>query len=295
MENFIKKEEIKLNGLSIASKLTVREIEIPNISGGFGRDKKSMLVMHIAEIHEKLLKHVNQIINDNRKRFKDYVDIIDVKTDEEFVVALTDHKIMTKMQAAKANSIYLLSERGYAKLIKLFNDDKSWDLYDIMLDEYFDMRDGNIEPINNTPMSMEDIIIHQMQQAKETKRKFLEQQQELNILKDNVVDMKSYLVESPDFKMVQHKINSFARNNSMKQSEVWNAVYRKVEDKYGIDVNQRVKNRRKKIQEEREEAGIKPYAESTLRSKVNGMDIIREEKLERIVLEILSSLDNEMK
>lgn len=107
----MRKEEIKLSGLNIASKLTVREIEIPNISGGFGRNKKSMLAMHIAEIHEKLLKHVNQIINDNRKRFKDYVDIIDVKMNEDFVVALTDHKIMSKMQVAKAKNIYLLSEK----------------------------------------------------------------------------------------------------------------------------------------------------------------------------------------
>ena len=45
------------------------------------------------------------------------------------------------MQIAKANSIYLLSERGYAKLLKILEDDTAWELYDQFVDGYFDMRE----------------------------------------------------------------------------------------------------------------------------------------------------------
>jgi len=148
MSNLVVKENIEVMG-----------IEIPNIHGGFGVNKKSILAKHIAEIHGKELKHVNEKINDNRKRFKDNIDIIDVKKDTKFVVALTDHNIFSKMQIAKANNIYLLSERGYAKLVKIFDDDKSWDLYDELLDEYFELRDGesNIMPMTQLELAQYSI------------------------------------------------------------------------------------------------------------------------------------------
>lgn len=39
-----------------------------------------MLVKEIAEIHEKEFKHINEAINKNRKRFKDNLDIVDLKS-----------------------------------------------------------------------------------------------------------------------------------------------------------------------------------------------------------------------
>lgn len=279
--------------LIIKDKTVVKGVEIPNISGGFGQDRRSMLALHISEIHGKELKFVNQTINNNRMRFKDGVDILDIKQVDQTNLFL-ETGILTKAQVGNAKNIYVLSERGYAKLIKLFNDDKSWDLYDIMLDEYFDLRDGKTEGMDTSMMSMEDIIIYQMQQSKLTKQKLEQQQKELDNVKGNLEHMQSYLVDSPDFKTVQHKINAFSRTHNLLQSEVWGKVYRKIEDKFGINVRQRVVNKQKRLQEERAASGKKPYADSTLNAKVNGMSIIKEEKLERTVLEILTSLDREL-
>lgn len=36
--------------------------------------------------------------------------------------------------------IYLLSERGYAKLLKILEDDKAWEQYEKIVDGYFNMR-----------------------------------------------------------------------------------------------------------------------------------------------------------
>lgn len=151
-------------------KMTVNMVEVPNINGGFGRDKKAMLAMHIAEIHNKKLKSVNEAINNNRDKFRDGVDIIDIKNSVDAIDPLLESDVITRQSASNSTNIYMLSERGYAKLIKIFSDDKSWELYDIMLDEYFDLRDSDSNK-GNAPISMEDIIIHQMEQAKLQKQK----------------------------------------------------------------------------------------------------------------------------
>lgn len=131
--------------LNITGTTEVCGITVPNIAGGFGEGKKSMLAKHIAEIHEKDLSAVNRAINMNRKRFLDAVDVIDLKG-SEFAMHLVQSELFTSNAINAANHIYLLSERGYAKLLKVFEDDLAWDKYDELLDGYFQMRDERSQP-----------------------------------------------------------------------------------------------------------------------------------------------------
>src|SRR5699024_10464275 len=99
------------------------------IEGGFGKDKKAMTVKDIAGIHNKEVKHVNELINRNINRFKNGIDLLDLK-----VVVLNDYNLeaygFSKMQVSKSPNLYILSERGYAKLLKILEDDTAWEIYD---------------------------------------------------------------------------------------------------------------------------------------------------------------------
>jgi|GEM_PF-665888 hypothetical protein len=136
-----------MNNLEIRGTANVVGKDIPNIVGGFGPGKRSMLAQDISEFHQKELKHVNEAINNNRKRFKNYVDVIDLKQDN-FVTVLLDQEILHQNSVNRSKNIYLLSQRGYAKLIKIFNDDLSWEMYDILLDDYFDLKEGELTPLD---------------------------------------------------------------------------------------------------------------------------------------------------
>ncbi|MBJ8026173.1 ORF6N domain-containing protein, partial [Bacillus cereus] len=68
-----------MSHLQVMGKQTVAGYEFTGIEGGFGEGKKAMLVKEIAEIHEKEVKHINLRINDNCSRFKEGIDIIDLK------------------------------------------------------------------------------------------------------------------------------------------------------------------------------------------------------------------------
>lgn len=128
-----------MNGLKVLGKEKVGSFEFTGIEGGFGEDKKAMLVKDIAVIHESNVRRVNEVINRNRKRFRDGVDIIDLLSNENFAVVLNDSGF-TQNQINASNNIYLLSERGYAKLLKILEDDKAWEIYDELVDNYFNMR-----------------------------------------------------------------------------------------------------------------------------------------------------------
>lgn len=63
--------------LKVLGKEKVGKFEFTGVEGGFGEGKKSMLVRDIAAIHGQPVYEINRRINDNRKRFKDGIDIID--------------------------------------------------------------------------------------------------------------------------------------------------------------------------------------------------------------------------
>lgn len=124
--------------LKVIGKEHVGKIEFTGIEGGFGKDKKAMLVKDIASIHERQVKEINKLINNNRNHFRTGIDLLDLK--QVISNNLFSDYGFTKAQWGNANNIYLLSERGYAKLLKILDDDKAWDIYDQLVDNYFNMR-----------------------------------------------------------------------------------------------------------------------------------------------------------
>ena len=127
-----------MNELKVIGREHIGRIEFTGIEGGFGKDKKAMLVKDIALIHSTTIKRINELINRSRKRFKDGIDVIDLKS-PDFKVVLNDLNFGSK-EISNANNIYLLSERGYSKLLKILEDDKAWEVYDQLVDGYFTMR-----------------------------------------------------------------------------------------------------------------------------------------------------------
>lgn len=173
-----------MNQLKVIGKERIGHIEFTGIEGGFGNDKKAMLVKDIAKIHERQVKEINKLINNNHNRFRTGIDLLDLK--QVISNNLFSDYGFTKAQWGNANHIYLLSERGYAKLLKILDDDKAWDIYDQLVDNYFNMR---VAIKNNEPS--------------------LVQQRRLQIMEDNAATRKA---------SIMYKIAMATESNSSRQS-----------------------------------------------------------------------------
>ena len=133
--------------LKIKGIINVEGMKFYDIEGGFGDHKKAMLVKEIASIHGRDLKEINRNINSNKKRFIDGVDILDLKN-TEFEVLLNHHEIYSQNALNRSSNIYILSERGYSKLLKILEDDFAWEQYEKLVDGYFNMRNSITNPYN---------------------------------------------------------------------------------------------------------------------------------------------------
>ena len=133
-----------MDNLKVLGKEKIGSIEFTGIEGGFGKDKKCMLAKDIADIHGQSLSEINRRINNNRNHFKDGIDVINLlngsETSKEESVMFLKHIGFTQNALNRLKYIYLLSERGYLKLVKLLEDEKAWEIYEELVDNYFNMR-----------------------------------------------------------------------------------------------------------------------------------------------------------
>lgn len=154
--------------------------EIPVIEGGFGAGKKCLTDKTISEIHSMKVFHVRELIKNNLKRFKENIDYIDL-IDKKFKIVVDD---LGLKGSNRTKNIYLLSERGYAKLIKIMDSDLAWDIHDKLMDEYFTMREiiNSDEQLKGLALlkvaegeTMEDRISGATQYAKLVAKPYIEQ------------------------------------------------------------------------------------------------------------------------
>ena len=134
---------MSINELTVTGKQNFMGIDIPVVLGGFGADKKCILDKTIAEIHRMNNSDIRRRITENIKRFKENVDFIDLKQGLHMVqtLELLIELGYTKSSITQAEHIYILSERGYGKLVKIMDTDFAWEIYDNIMDEYFELRE----------------------------------------------------------------------------------------------------------------------------------------------------------
>lgn len=102
----------------------------------------------------------------------------------------------------------------------------------------------------------------------------IQMEQRQNVLENTVTELSDSLTSVPNHTRVVSTVNEYARFARLGHNEIYNKVYEVLKDRHGIDVRQRVANERERVQSEYHKRTGKLYAESTLKQKANGIDVM---------------------
>lgn len=280
-----RKPNVKVNGL-----VNIYGMKFHDIEGGFGEGKKSMLAKEIANIHGRESKDINRNINKNIKRFTKGIDIVDLKG-TEFEVILNHHGIYTQNAINRSDNIYLLSERGYSKLLKILEDDFAWEQYDKLVDGYFHMREkvNSGQVLNTSELSPHLQMFNQMFQAmantelevkrvkeitEETNKKLEDTKEELEEAKEEIKGIREAVTLEPNqwrkdtatlINKIANKLGGFEHIKPIRDE-----AYSLLNNTYGVDINRRLLNKRKNM-------ALEGCSKSKI-NKVNYLDVIAEDK-----------------
>lgn len=255
------KQIVKINGLK-----EVEGMKFHDIEGGFGEGKKAMLVKEIANIHGRELKVINQNINNNISRFKKGIDIVDLKNGH-FELPLKELGFSNRDISISKN-IYLLSERGYAKLLKILEDDVAWEQYEKLVDGYFNMRG------QTKPTCIEDVLIQSLQEMKVVKQTALEakeeaakSREEIQAMREAVtLDTNGWRKETANLiNKIANKLGGFEHIRNVREES-----YKLLNENYSVDISRRLKNKQKNM-------ALEGVSRSKI-NKVNVLDVIAEDK-----------------
>ncbi|PGT89196.1 ORF6N domain-containing protein [Bacillus sp. AFS040349] len=268
--------------IKIIGKTIVCGIEVPNIEGGFGDGKKALLAKQIGEIHAKDISAVNRAINMNRKRFKDGIDVVDLKG-TSFVMHLMHNGIYTQNSINRSENIFLLSERGYSKLLKIFDDDLAWETYDEIIDNYFTKRDSTPDISRLSPeLQMFNQIFNtvaQMElQSAETKQEILEVKNTVSTITE------TFLHKDEDWrKSINQLLNSAARKLNGDFKELRTRSYQILEERGHYKLSVRLENLKSRL--------VESGATKTKIKQTNKLDVIEADpRLKEIYTTIVKEL-----
>jgi toxin-antitoxin system, toxin component, bro family len=250
--------ELKKTGL-----VKINNYEFEGIEGGFGENKKAISAADIAKIHRRELKEVNKLINNNRDKFKDFIDVIDLLSDKKFEVILNNLGLKTSNGQKYA---YILSERGYAKLLKFMDDELSYDLYEQLLDNYFRLRQEVKQISKQDEMLLKIINSNSKEELASNMTEYqLEYVKPLeleNSRKQQLIDGMTNHIKG---KSQRQMINEIIRRKGINEiKERWDILYNYYEKEKHINLSERVENYNSKQPKKKDNVNKIEYIENVI-------------------------------
>lgn len=134
----------------------------------------------------------------------------------------------TKSAITQAEHIYLLSERGYAKLIKIMDTDLAWEIHDRLIDEYFELRELQTDLSELSP-ELQLLIKMEIRQK--------EQDKQMIAMRDNIKRLEAKVTtHNDDYFTVAGYASLRGLNVDINKANMIGRKASKLSKEYGYDI-----------------------------------------------------------
>jgi len=199
----------------------------------------------VAKLHEREPNEITKNFNRNKKKFvteKDYFTVKRSEFSERF-------KIGQDFIPNNVKEIQLFTERGYLKLTKTFTDELSWKIQDMLIESYFVVVTGQIQPKQLTKI---EALKMALETELENERLRIENEAQNEIIKGLNGDLHPYQIED----IINRIIRVGGGNYGMK----FNEIYRVFKEHYHIDLKARMNNYNKTVRAKNRFKSVLSYA-----------------------------------
>ena len=163
---------------------------------------------------------------------------------------MNQSQIATALSKHSNNPIErLFTERGYLKLVKAFRDELSWKIQDMLVESYFIVVTGKIQPKQLTKI---EVLKMALETELENERLRSENQAKDEIIKGLNGELEPYQLEDI--------INRIIRATGGNYGAKYNEVYRVFKERYHIDLKTRMTNYNKTVRAKNRFKSVLSYA-----------------------------------
>ena len=199
----------------------------------------------VAKLHNREPNEVTKNFNRNKKKFLTEKDVFTVSR-KEFSERF---KIGQDFIPNNVKKIQLFTERGYLKLTKTFTDELSWKIQDMLVESYFIVVTGKIQPKQLTKI---EVLKMALETELENEKLRNENQAKDEIIKGINGELELY--------QLADIINRILRAGGGNYGNKYNEVYRVFKEHYHIDLKARMNNYNKTVRAKDRFKSVLSYA-----------------------------------
>jgi len=229
------------------------------------KNQRIMTTSVIAESYGTTEKVISNNFNNNKDKYKEGKHYFLLQGEElkEFLQSSN----LGIQNPSKVRSLYLWTEKGALLHAKSLNTDKAWEIYDILVETYFRIKE-------NKPQCIEDVLISSLQEMKALRLEINNTKEEVNGLKEENQNIRDLVALSPNqwredttkiINKIATKLGGYTHIEVIRKES-----YKILNSTYGVDVNRRLLNKKKNM-------ALEGCSKSKI-AKVNVLDVIAEDK-----------------
>ena len=228
------------------------------------KNQRIMTTSVIAESYGTTEKVISNNFNNNKDKYKEGKHYFLLQGEE---LKQFKSKSLNLGIAQNVNKLYLWTEKGALLHAKSLNTDKAWEVYDILVETYFRIKE-------NKPQCIEDVLISSLQEMKALRLEINNTKEEVNGLKEENQNIRDLVAFNPDqwrkdttnlINKIASKLGGYSHIEGIRKES-----YKILNSTYGVDVNRRLLNKKKNM-------ALEGCSKSKI-SKVNVLDVIAEDK-----------------
>lgn len=228
------------------------------------QEQRILLTSQIAEAYETAPDLITKNFNRNKDRYTEGKHYYCLEGEELRAFKSTTGQI--DLSLSKVNKLYLWTEKGAFLHAKSLNTDKAWEVYDHLVDTYFNAKEQKAALQNLSPQLQLLINIELEQQKIQAEVKALETK--VDTIKEVVsLDTTSWRT---DTKNLINKIATYRGGTQNIFQETRREIYELLDRRFGVNLEQRLRNKRLRMAEE----GVC----KTKRDNLSKLDVITDDK-----------------
>lgn len=226
------------------------------------QNKRVLTTAQLAESYGTDNKSISNNFNNNRNRYEENKHFLALTGNE-----LREFKSKSEILgiAQNANILYLWTEKGAWLHAKSLNTDEAWDAYEMLVDDYYKIKEHELE------LSM---LSPELRALINIEKKQIESDKRMNKLEGEVSNISNIVtITNVDWrKKVDVIIKKIARKWTGVEPyrSVRNYSYERLEERAGCNLNIRLNNRK--------ERALAQGMTKTFIKNINKLDVIAEEK-----------------
>lgn len=253
----------------------------------------------IDAVHERVSGTARKRFHDHKDKFienKHYYFVTLKSINEKENQAMIEKSELRTFEILKNlvtnRGLMLITERGYLLLVKVFNDDLSWQIQEQLVDSYFTVRQSAQETVNRSYDGLSPqmrLIMEMAQQMAEAERERQEMQSAIRQHTETIENIKEAVTQIPQDgawrSVIYKKIMRIAFiTNKENPGILFNKLYNDLELRAKCNLDTRLKHYKERLLEQ----GNPP----SLVKQKNKLDVInRDDKLREIFTKIVSEYE----